>query len=244
MYKIKLEFNISPRISNVIISSIILWLIIILFYQVQPSDLTALSPSFSRQEIIDNDSDWAPISEVGTCEPKDDPIIMQLYSVPNILAANYYSDGNTINGTIMLSEDFAEDDFLSYPFQPQVIYHMVIQPTSHYETPGRHAAVYADEIYSELDSGNWVRWIYEKFSTDDNRVIHKHNNYTGFFDTEKRFVSFSLDLNSITSPEEYHLSFGTTVSGDVNGKRCILKDDTGWYQIPIPQFAVSSSPML
>lgn len=198
----------------------------------------SVSPSFSRGEIIDSLGDWQPRTAV--CDDIESPIIKQLFSAPDIAAVSYYSDGKILNGALMLNSSLK--GFMEHPFKPELYFQMVVQPSSHYETPGRHAAVYADEVYYDHNTGKWVRWIYEKFSNGVNREIYRNNNYTGFFDKDNKFISFSLDLNLVGSPSEYLLNFATLAYGNVSGQWCSLKDDVVWHQIPIPKFSISSSP--
>lgn len=94
----------------------------------------------------------------------------QLYSAPDVQALSYRSNGKT---------QFIQR-FLILSFRPDVYYHMVIQPASHYDPPGRDAAVYADEVYYNHKTGKWVRELYETFSNGVSRTIYINNNYTGF----------------------------------------------------------------
>lgn len=225
------------RESKLILSTLSLFLLIFVYLTLHNQVAFSIPPSFSRQEIIDQLNDWQPLDEC----PRDNPIIQQLYSSPDIEAASYYSDGKTLNGSIILSN--SSENFFSRSFQNQIGYRMVVQPSSVYNSPTGHAGVYADEIYSNYSAGQWVRWVYEKFSNGINRPIYSDNNYEGFFSLGNMSLSFSLDLRSISSPTEYLLNFATFVGGAYeDNKWCNLVDNTDWYQIPIPQFTISSKP--
>lgn len=209
---------------------------LLVFFVIYLQDSYSVSPSFTRQEIIDRDDDWQRFRFPSGCD-LNNPIVHRLYSAPGIIAVSYYSDGKTINGTIMLSHSLKDKDSLS-----PTVYHMVIQPYFYYDTPSGHAGTYTDEIYFDPETEKWVRWVYEKFSNGENREIDRYvYNNTEFLDKNERFVSFSLDLDLISSPKEYLLSFATIVGTNINGERCSLKDDTYWYQIPVPRFGFFSS---
>jgi hypothetical protein len=49
-------------------------------------------------------------------------------------------------------------------------------------------------------------------------------------------------LNTISSPNQYLLSFDAQDGSHINGKWCNLIDATSWFPIPQPEYTVSSSP--
>jgi hypothetical protein len=100
--------------------------IIYLLFNISVSDniLFAISPSFVRQEIIDDINDWelwkskSNTTRISIHDGKEINIqnalnltecqIYKDYLIPDIESVSYTSDGNKINATIWLTEDFKE----------------------------------------------------------------------------------------------------------------------------------------
>jgi len=122
---------------------------------------------------------------------------------------------------------------------------MTIEPISFYNTSGQahRAGLYVVDIASRNDPNQkWYKWTYEEFSNGMIRTLDNISNYTGFFDKERKSISFSLDLHSISFPSEYVVGFNARNGFNVDGRYCTLIDNTNWDQIPPPRYFISILP--
>lgn len=182
---------------------LLLLLIVLLFYYHLASNAFAISPSFSRQEIREfpyNDWEIDPNPNF-PCTPlvkaaiqdikqyflssyiltKDKDLlkqVLELYFPPDISAVSYYSNGKTLNATVMLSAS------LNKSIDGDIVYHMVVEPENVYDIEGGGKGSYADEINKPGAQKEWIRWIYEKFSNGFIRTIYENDNYTHAFSKE------------------------------------------------------------
>jgi hypothetical protein len=156
----------------------LLFFVLPIFCVYSVSELSAISPSFSSQEIIEPPySDWQ-VDPQSSCPFTTNASIQQHAHSPDIAAVSYYSNGKTLNATMLLSHPLKEVS--SY-----VSYHMIIQPSYVYDPNAKASRIYADTIYSENSTEKWSRWVYGRYSNGLLRTVYKKDNYTGFFD-EKR----------------------------------------------------------
>ena len=211
--------------------SVFISLLILSKYSI--SDSFAMSPSFSRQEIIQPKNTHWKVDPTSHCPPN-----WSKYANSSDLAViSYYSDGKTLNANLILSSPFKR-----VPFH-NISYYMIVQPPSLYETPNNQRGTYVDGIFSN-ESGKWYTWVYEQFSNYLNRTIYKSDkdNYTGFFDKRDNSISLSLDLATISSPNEYLLSFWAEDDSKIRDKVCSKLDSTPWFPIPQPKVSISAIP--
>jgi hypothetical protein len=99
--------------------------IIILFYFLAlqfPKIFVELSPSFDNQQIYEPDEkDWElysdtyynPAKNISECKSKADN-----FPSPDLIGADYISDGNVLNATLWLSEPFIEP--IGYPYRENI----------------------------------------------------------------------------------------------------------------------------
>lgn len=95
-----------------------------------------------------------------------------------------------------------------------------------------------------ISIGNWTRQIQEVSAYNTLRILEE-NNFTSFYNNRKEgteYIPFSFDLDKISSPEQYKVSFRID-DYFVKGHRfCHLRDTTNWDIIPAPEFSISATP--
>ena len=105
-------------------------------------------------------------------------------------------------------------------------------------------AEYMLKRFTQINPGKWFRDVYEKFS--NLKVIHFiYNNtisYMDFFHKDDNSTSISLNLVTISSPNDYLLAFQAEDDSEIKGKWCRLIDVTPWYPIPQPKFSITALP--
>jgi len=226
-----------PNITKFICLSLIILLIISSFLIF---DSSAISPSYSRQEIIDTPKDWQPVSNL-KCQFSESEIKRYGGNISDIAAVSYFSNGNILNATIMLSSPFTPS-----PYLQQQEYYMVIQPPNNYDVSkslGSARGIYVNKINSTLNLKKWSNVIYERYSNITlDRILYKIDNYTGFFDRDNKSVSFSLNLSSLSSPTQYIIHFEEQSTLRVDGKVCTIADITNSFMIPPPEYIISVFP--
>ena len=77
---------------------------------------------------------------------------------------------------------------------------------------------------------------------NETKVSDIEDNYAGFFKREKKYIDLSLDLSSVTYPDQYSLLFYTQYIFIKDGRLCALSDISSHVSIPPPEFTISTSP--
>ena len=184
----------------------------------------AESPAFGRQTIIDDSSDWLDVWRGENTHSGSNYI--------DIEAANYYSDGRTLNATLWLPS------FKEIPTSGKKInYGMYIDADLNNRT-GIKGIDYKVEIEWDNKSKTWTRVFEEWSSTGKSRTLSIQHNYTGFFEKDGDYVLLYIDLNDILSPSRYKVLF---YAEEVKGLNWIM-DSPKWIYIPPPEFVVLTFP--
>jgi hypothetical protein len=203
----------------------------------------ALSPSFIRHEVIDSGNDWIYSRALPT------QVMQKIFAnntIGRIESVTYISDGKTLNATFWLSSPFN----MIKPFNHSPSYCMLIDADDDLKT-GLLGEDYRSCIIWFADINEW-RWIFAELSANnEQRVLDRKVNYTGFF--EKRnpnHISLSVDLSKMNYPSQYRIIFfmddeitypNHTQPSQTNSTLKI-SDYVNTVLIPPPRFTLSTSP--
>ena len=234
-------------------------------YGLESYQAYAESPSFVRQIIIDSPDDWfvlrtseksvfvngadgkkylIPTGENATqCAPEQ-------YRFPDISSVSYFSDGKSLNATVWLKTPFIGPPLnlnpgssLSPPIKDvpwyRMFYGMSIGIHSAYDIEGSDYQVrYLWNIYDK----NWTRIVEEMSPTNERKILDQKHNYISSSQRESGYIDLSLDLASVTSPEQYNVLFYTMYVFIKDGRLCGISDISNRVYIPPPEYVVSPSP--
>jgi hypothetical protein len=204
-----------------------IFILITILYEHGNQKVFASSPSLTRQQITDNVRDVIDSRRENIT--RDDRI--------DILSVNYVSDGRTLNTTMWLFTPL-------YKKSPpaNISYGMLIDADFNNNT-GTQGADYRVSIDWNNKSKRWQKTIQEyetpfpQIGISEKRIIDIKNNYTGFFEDKKRYVTIPTDLSLINFPDQYRVVFFAT-----NSKGASLNADfTNWVNIPPPKLRMSLS---
>lgn len=188
---------------------------------------TALSPSFVRQEIKDDANDWWDLGQQR---------FTTAYNFGDISAVSYSSDGRFLNTTLFLRSPFIEQ-----PSGYAPAYGMLINADSSQDT-GWEGHDYFMKIAWNNNTNTWAYILQEWSTSQIPRVLDQENNYTDFFDKgENSYVYLSLDLNKLSSPQQYIVVFFVDYVS-LNGVPFAISDYSNWVRIPPPEFFMTTIP--
>jgi hypothetical protein len=94
------------------------------------------------------------------------------------------------------------------------------------------------EIRGNNNSGIWSSTLEGWSPNGDDRIIDFKNNYSGFFENDKHYVTLSLNLDHIGSPSKYKVIFYAEVERD----GVSFTDFTRWVAIPPLHVVITTSP--
>ena len=196
----------------------------------------ASSPSFPRQLEVEGSPEWRyfPLSAPSNCTGTADSV-----QIPHMTGVSYFSDGKFLNATIWLS------DILKIKPIPTAIriptYTLGIGIIQSYNTSAK--VDYAVTVQWNPLNQTWSSTLLE-FLANGTRILQQDDNYTEFDNIEKKgYVNLSLDLNRITSPSQYFMTF-LAFDTDVSKRPiCGLVDNMGHLvYVPPPDFSISVFP--
>jgi len=84
----------------------------------------------------------------------------------------------------------------------------------------------------------WSKTFSQWSTFGTNRTLSNIDNYSGFYAKNGKYVSISLDLNAIGSPDRYRVMF---YAEQIKGPTWLIYP-TNWIYIPQPEFNITSSP--
>ena len=108
-----------------------------------------------------------------------------------------------------------------------------------YDTEG---ADYSVSLLWDTRHKNWTRILEEHSPIADTKILNETQNFTGFYSKGQRYIDLTLDLNSISSPNQYHLLFSAIDLFVKNGVFCRMVDITNRVYVPPPEFIITTSP--
>jgi hypothetical protein len=193
-------------------------------------DNVSAESSFTIQEIEDPPMDWLNLSTKqydSTLEERS----------TDILAVNYYTDGDFLNSTV----------WLYFPFQVKPNYTMVnygmLIDSDFDNRTGFDGIDHKFETRWDNNSRIWTSTLEAWSPNGKNRNIdlnnnNNNNNSTSFFENDKHYVTLSLNLDLIGSPSKYKVIFYAEVERD----GVSFTDFTRWVAIPPLQVVITTSP--
>jgi hypothetical protein len=184
------------------------------------------SPSFHRQQIIDDRNDWINLETRNFTKIGD--------RSTDILAVDYSSNGKFLNATLWLFFPFKEK-----PLFEDISYGMLIDADFDDKT-GFDGIDYKFEISWKNQTQNWFKVLEAWSPYGETRVLNNQTiPFTLFSEKGSSYVLLSCDLNDI-SPEKYKVLF----YGEIKkiGRDPSITDFTRWVAIPPLDLDISTSP--
>jgi len=226
---------------------------------IEPEHIFALSPSFARQGIINQNSNWSILNVRQNFTRIDvPPGVMELAKnndqcrgehgprPPSISAVTYLSDGKRINATLWLSGPFVPPPsnataWLRPPFKEipwyQIAYLMSIHVRSAYDTGGPD---YRSGFGWSITNRSWTKTLYEYSPIGGAKPLNELRSYQ--VPIGRNYIDLSLDLRPLNYPTLYDILFYATDLYVKDGRLCRMIDETSRVYIPPPDFSVTSSP--
>ena len=181
----------------------------------------ASSPSFVRQEIRDDVTDWKYFND-SSLEAQNKT------AMPNLEAVSYSSDGKFLNATLWVHPSFNQK-----PSDAGQHYLIYIDVDANNRT-GFTGADYAVGIRWENDT--WWDEFMEWSSHGKVRAIREEGNHTGFWDIEGNSIQIAVDLEAINFPNQYNVAFSAEDFSN------FVFDTTTWVPIPPTEITISTQP--
>jgi hypothetical protein len=226
---------------------IVLSLIILITISCRPmtiSKVVADSPSFSRQEVGDDEHDGININgDTGTQSIDDykDP----LDNSTDIFKITYLSDSKNLNASLWLDGNFSENP--GSKGAQAVVYGMLLDIDSNPRT-GFQGVDYQLETQWMNSSKIWNMFLGEYPSVDDPslkdpadflKILDIKQNYTDFFVDNKPYVTLSLPLEDVGFPSKFKaMYYGIVIYNSSN----MVVDLSSWIDIPPANLAISTLP--
>ncbi|MGD1838343.1 MAG: hypothetical protein ACPKPY_09855 [Nitrososphaeraceae archaeon] len=230
------------------IFNLVIFLVIINLFVYLNYDIYAVSPSFVRQEIKDNDGDWTfynlygdRIEEIYSEEKMKD------YSgsiVGDIHSVSYISDGKTFNSTFWINAPFNNTLLEKTNHIPS--YYIYFDTDLNAET-GLGGIDYIQGLEWNKTSKSWKVKIYETTDRPTGQRIIKESDYShhgknqgGIYD----YVFLSLDLNLLNNPSEYRVIFFARdeMINIQHTEGYVLFDVLNTVNVPLPTFSLVTKP--
>jgi hypothetical protein len=217
--------NLSIRKGNIInISIIIAFAISFTVYMLFIQIVSAISPSFIRQEIKDRASDWIQLS-TGNKTIGSDNIDIQ--------SVTYSSNGHFLNATLWLSSFYKEPDTAN-----KVRYGVFIDADFNNDS-GFQGIDYIGQVEWNKMTNEWKYSVNELASNRQERPLEITDDRATSYSERGSYISFSVDLRDALLPPRYRVFF--FAYSQQNDGSSIL-DAVRWAYIPPPEFIISTSP--
>ena len=207
-------------------------------------NVLADSPSFSRQEVGDDEHDGININgDAGTQSIDDykDP----LDNSTDILKITYLSDAKNLNASLWLGGNFSENP--ASKGAQAVVYGMLLDIDSNPKT-GFQGVDYQLEVQWMNSSKIWNMFLGEYPSVDDAslkdpadylKILDIKKNYTDFFVDNKPYITLSLPLEDVAFPSKFKaMYYGIVIYNSSN----MVVDLGSWIDIPPANLAISTLP--
>ena len=225
--------------------SLLLLLITTISYAPMPfSKVLADSPSFSRQEVGDDERDGININGHAGTQTVDD------YKDPlddstDILKITYLSDAQHLNASLWLGGNFTKDP--AAKGAEAVVYGMLVDVDSNPRT-GFQGVDYQLEVQWMNSSKIWNMFLGEYPSVDNAslrdpadylKILDIKQNYTNFFVDNKPYITLSLPLDDVAFPSKFKAMYYGIVIYDSSN---MVVDLGSWIDIPPADLAISTLP--
>lgn len=207
--------------------------------------VSAASPSFGRQEIVDMATDWK--EEVlknniihGSFVQAGDLVKARGDSAVDISKVYYLSNGTTLKAKLWLTSPINEGLLVNVQ---RLQYGMLIDDDLNSAT-GIKGADYSTAIEWNNKTNNWYNVFQELGSRsqfETTPAIIKTSSQISNFTSKmigKRYVDLSVDLNSIGFPDKYKVMFYAVEDRDGHQ----ITDFSNWAYVPTPSFILWTNP--
>ena len=236
-----MEFDFSFKL--LLVLSLIL-LITISYARISITNVQADSPSFSRQEVGDDERDGININGLAGTQTVDD------YKDPlddstDILKITYLSDAKNLNASLWLGGNFTKDP--AAKGAEAVVYGMLVDVDSNPRT-GFQGVDYQLEVQWMNSSKIWNMFLGEYPSVDNAslrdpaeylKILDIKQNYTDFFVDNKPYITLSLPLDDVAFPSNFKAMYYGIVIYDSSN---MVVDLGSWIDIPPADLAISTLP--
>lgn len=222
----------------------LLLLITISYAPLPISKVLADSPSFSRQEVGDDERDGIKINGLAGTQALDD-FKDPLDNSIDILKITYLSDAKNLNASLWLGGNFTKNP--TAKGAGAVVYGMLLDVDSNPKT-GFQGVDYQLEVQWMNSSKTWNMFLGEYPSVDDAsvkdpadylKILDIKENYTDFFVDNKPYVTLSLPLQDVAFPSKFKVMYYGIVIYDYSN---IVIDLGSWIDIPPANLAISTLP--
>lgn len=208
------------------------------------SKVLADSPSFSRQEVGDDERDGININGLAGTQTVDD------YKDPlddstDILKITYLSDAKNLNASLWLGGNFTKDP--AAKGAEALVYGMLVDVDSNPRT-GFQGVDYQLEVQWMNSSKIWNMFLGEYPSVDNAslrdpadylKILDIKQNYTDFFVDNKPYITLSLPLDDVAFPSNFKAMYYGIVIYDSSN---MVVDLGSWIDIPPADLAISTLP--
>jgi hypothetical protein len=236
-----MEFVFSFKL--LLVLSLIL-LITISYARISISNVQADSPSFSRQEVGDDERDGININGLAGTQRVDDYKDL-LDNSTDILKITYLSDAKNLNASLWLGGNFTQEP--AAKGAQAVVYGVLLDIDSNPRT-GFQGVDYQLEVQWTNSSKIWNMFLGEYPSVDDAslkdpadylKILEIKENYTDFFVDNKPYVTLSLPLEDLAFPSKFKaMYYGIVIYNSSN----MVVDLGSWIDIPPTDLAISTLP--
>ena len=228
-----------------LVLSLLLLLITTISYAPLPiSKVLADSPSFSRQEVGDDERDGININGLAGTQTVDD-YKDPLDNSTDILKITYLSDAKNLNASLWLGGNFTKDP--AAKGAEAVVYGMLVDVDSNPRT-GFQGVDYQLEVQWMNSSKIWNMFLGEYPSVDNAslrdpaeylKILDIKQNYTDFFVDNKPYITLSLPLDDVAFPSKFKAMYYGIVIYDSSN---MVVDLGSWIDIPPADLTISTLP--
>jgi hypothetical protein len=189
-----------------------------------------ISP-FPRQEINDGIHDGL---YANTTSSNKNNTVTSTNDSRDLIAVSHFSDGKNLNSTLwFLAMVSKEADFENVK---SASYGILVDVDNNPFT-GRLGVDYQKEIKWNTTDNFWTSSLIEYSSSGNQKIKIATSNMS--ITQNQSFFPISLDLDSITSPAKFRVSY---YSMEVNKDSTNIIDMTNWVDVPPAQFTLSTLP--
>ena len=208
------------------------------------SNVLADSPSFSRQEVGDDERDGININGLAGTQTVDD-YKDPLDNSTDILKITYLSDARNLNASLWLGGNFTKDP--AAKGAEAMVYGMLVDIDSNPQT-GFQGVDYQLEVQWMNSSKIWNMFLGEYPSVDNAslrdpaeylKILDIKQNYTDFFVDNKPYITLSLPLDDVAFPSKFEAMYYGIVIYDSSN---MVVDLGSWIDIPPADLALSTLP--
>jgi hypothetical protein len=207
-------------------------------------NVLADSPSFSRQEVGDDERDGININGLAGMQTVDD-YKDPLDNSTDILKITYLSDAKNLNASLWLGGNFTKDP--AAKGAEAVVYGMLVDVDSNPRT-GFQGVDYQLEVQWMNSSKIWNMFLGEYPSVDNAslrdpaeylKILDIKQNYTDFFVDNKPYITLSLPLDDVAFPSKFKAMYYGIVIYDSSN---MVVDLGSWIDIPPADLTISTLP--